>query len=132
MTKYNYFKNKGRMGKRQVGREKNKDKISEEEQNDIIQTAQHIDEYSEEADIENLAKRIGWGKTSDEVFYEEETDWKMNKTEEGTEYSTTVEIKLHKPKSKKGDEYKYGRIQVVVDPKWIGLQAKIIILKPSS
>jgi hypothetical protein len=127
MTKYNFFKSKGITSKRKADYEKHKDKISEEEEETIVRTAQYLGEYDENLDIEDLAKKVGWGKNVKDEFFEEETGW--TKTEEGMEYSTVV-TPLNQ-KDKKGVVYKYARIVAKnVDPKWVGRKVKIIVFEP--
>lgn len=57
-----------------------------------------------------------------------DTVWQKKETDEGTIHSTTIEIKPHTISSK-GKKYTYGRIQLTVDPSWVGLKAKIEILE---
>lgn len=54
--------------------------------------------------------------------------WNVTQTELGETYSMEVEIKRHDSIAK-GKMYTYGRIQLTVDPAWIGSKAKISVFK---
>jgi hypothetical protein len=49
----------------------------------------------------------------------------MKKTEKGNVLISVGEVKPHKQNSK-GTDYRYGRIQVQVDPEWIGYTTMIV------
>ena len=59
---------------------------------------------------------------------ETHTGWQVERTELGEAYSTLIEIKPHIAVAK-GKKYTYGRIQLSVEPTWVGLKAKISIFK---
>jgi hypothetical protein len=62
----------------------------------------------------------------------EDTDrWHMEQTEEWEIHSIEIEIQPHNTQSK-GKLYNYGRVQVSVDPKWVGLVAKISVQVPKA
>jgi len=68
----------------------------------------------------------------EENAQQESTDsegWHVERTSDGEIHSIELEIKPNPVKSK-GKRYRYGRIQLCVDPKFIGLTAKIIIAVP--
>jgi hypothetical protein len=51
--------------------------------------------------------------------------WKMVKTKHGNVFISVSEVKLHKV----GKKYKRGRIQITVDPEWIGYTAMVTLSK---
>jgi hypothetical protein len=62
----------------------------------------------------------------DEIELQEDEDWRVEKTEEGEVHNIEVEIELHRVVSK-GKTYDYGRIQLNVSQRWVGLIAKISV-----
>jgi hypothetical protein len=87
---------------------------------------------------ENLPKLVARGKIQHEAEFEEEhvsvpesvpKSWNKRKAASGEIHSTEVEIQLFKT-SAKGKPYTYGRIQLTVDPNWVGLKAKISVFVP--
>jgi len=77
---------------------------------------EHIRKLREKFNVESFTKNFG-------------TVWQKEDTEEGTVHFTTIEIKPHTSVGK-GKRYNYGRIQLTVDSSWVGLKAKIKIIKP--
>lgn len=57
-----------------------------------------------------------------------DTGWHVEQTEDGEKHTIEVEIKQH-PVFRNGKKYPYGRIQLTVDPAWVGLRAKISVFK---
>lgn len=55
--------------------------------------------------------------------------WQVEQTENGEIHSIEVEIEPHTTNAK-GKRYLYGRIQLSIDPNWIGLTAKISVVIP--
>lgn len=55
--------------------------------------------------------------------------WRIDQTEDGEIHSIEVEIEPHQVKAK-GKEYLYGRIQLSLDPRRIGLIARISVNIP--
>lgn len=70
-------------------------------------------EYSEENSEESFSKK------------NPDTNWQVEQTDLGETHSTIVEIKPHT--AGKGKKYHYGRIQLIVDPSWVGFKAKITV-----
>jgi len=54
--------------------------------------------------------------------------WQMLQTKEGEGYETEVEIKRHMSVAQ-GKPYSYGRIQLTVDESWVGMRAKVVVMK---
>jgi len=111
------------------------ERMEEEQKNWQIEQMQNEAERLRSAGLVSEAEAIE--KEIDKIMSEEKFTKifkhksQIVKTENGTEYSIIVEIKPHNPKSKKGIVYKYGRIQILLPRDLVGLEAKIIILKPS-
>jgi DNA polymerase III delta prime subunit len=55
--------------------------------------------------------------------------WQVLQTKEGEFYVTDVEIKRHMSVAQ-GRPYSYGRIQLTLDESWVGLKAKVTVMKP--
>lgn len=90
------------------------------------------DHLGEDPDAENLAERIGWGKPLEEKWSQFEKllngGWVMKQSNRGDVFISIGEVKPHKQKSK-GTVYDFGRIQVLVDPEWVGYTAMIVLSK---
>jgi hypothetical protein len=71
----------------------------------------------------------------EEAIVEEDTGsvesngWQIEQTEDGETHSIEIEIEPHQVTAK-GREYLYGRIQLSLDPKFIGLIARVIVAVP--
>jgi hypothetical protein len=87
-------------------------------------------ETLQNAGLDEEAKKVS--KEIDEILEsfskKFDTGWHAKRTENGEMHTIEVEIKPHKT-SAKGKKYSYGRIQLTVDPAWIGLKAKISVFK---
>jgi len=80
-------------------------------------------------DLEKVLSDAGVSEDSVESFSKNaDTGWQVERTELGETYSTVVEIKRHTAVAK-GKKYAYGRIQITVDPEWVGLKATISVSK---
>lgn len=116
-----------------------------------IEHAQHEGGYKTESEKKVELADIAWAKEleqmwrlmqepdreleQEEVVPAEDSEpeysegWRVEQTDDWEIHSKEVEIEPHKTKSKCKD-YLYGRIQLSVDPSWIGLHAKINVLVP--
>jgi len=65
----------------------------------------------------------------DDVEPENSEGWHIEQTNEYAIHSIEVEVEPHRTRAK-GKQYLYGRIQLSVDPNWIGLTAKIDVFVP--
>ena len=65
----------------------------------------------------------------DETEYEETEGWHIEKTEGGEVHTIEVEIEPRRVVAK-GKPYDYGRIQLNVNQRWVGLTAKISVNIP--
>jgi len=105
-------------------------KYEELEHGRILQEKRETLETLQNAGLDEEAKKVS--KEIDEIearFSKKfDTGWHMEQTENGEMHTIEVEIKPHKT-SVKGKKYSYGRIQLTVDPAWIGLKAKISVFK---
>ena len=66
----------------------------------------------------------------DEIELKEEEGWHVEKTEEGEVHTIEVEVEPHRVVAK-GKTYDYGRIQLNVSQRWVGLNAKISVNIPA-
>jgi hypothetical protein len=100
--------------------------------NDDLEMMKEVAEYiGESTEEEGLPERIGWevigNKDLDEKIFEVNKlreGWIMRKTEKGNIFLSTIEVKKHGK-----EKYKRGRIQLTVDPEWIGYTAMIVLSK---
>jgi hypothetical protein len=118
---------------------------------DEIEHAQHEGGYKTESEKEVELADIAWAKEleymvrlmqeydmepeQEEVVPAEDSEpedsegWRIEQTDDWEIHSVEVEIQWHKTRTK-GKDYQYGRIQLSVDPNWIGLPAKVSISIP--
>jgi hypothetical protein len=57
-----------------------------------------------------------------------DTGWHVEQTEDDEMHTIEIEIKP-RPVFRNGKKYPYGRIQLNVDPAWVGLKAKISVFR---
>lgn len=62
----------------------------------------------------------------DEAEYQEAEGWHVEKTDEGEVHTIEVEVEPHRVVAK-SKTYDYGRIQLNVSQRWVGLIAKISV-----
>lgn len=98
---------------------------------------EHLDEMSLPENIgalEQIFPNVQWRKPYEEKYPQRERryiNWKVTSSREDpfTTYTTEVTIKPQEFKAK-GKTYLHGRIQLIVDQKWIDRKAKISINIP--
>jgi hypothetical protein len=128
VTKYNFNK---KMSRSQISWEKYKDRLIEEEREWLHGLAEH---FGVDPDAEDLAERLGLEgskKTLEQKFKEFEivrSGWVMKKTKKGNVFVSIGEVK-GRPQTINHKEYNYGRIQMSVDPQWIGYTAMVVVSK---
>jgi len=110
-----------------------KDKLTDKELESMTITAEHLGVSTEP---EGLAERIGeervGNKNLDEKIKQVQRlrdGWIMKKTKKGNIFISIGEVKPVIVKNKKTGDYKYGRIEITVDPEWIGYTAMVVLSK---
>lgn len=110
-----------------------KDKLTDEELESMTQVAEYLGVSTEP---EGLAERIGWARVGNKDLDEKvkqvqklRDGWVMKKTKKGNTFVSVGEVTPHTIKNKKRGDYKYGRIEITVDPEWIGYTAMVVLSK---
>ena len=111
-----------------------KDKLTDEELESMTQVAERLGVSTEE---EGLAERIGIERVCNKNLDEKVKQvqklrdrWIMKKTKKGNTFISVGEVRPHEGKNKKtGEVYRRGRVQITVDPEWIGYTAMVVLSK---
>jgi hypothetical protein len=105
-----------------------KDKLTDEELESMTQVAEYLGVSTEP---EGIAERIGIERAGNKDLDEKVKQvqklrdrWIMKKTKKGNTFISVGEVKTHKV-----GKYKRGRIQITVDPEWIGYTAMVVLSK---
>ncbi len=112
-----------------------KDKLTDEELESMTQVAEMLVVSTEP---EGLAERIGIERVGNKNLDEKVKQvqklrdrWIMKKTKKGNTFISVGEVTEHKGKRSKktGERYRRGRVQITVDPEWIGYTAMVVLSK---